>query len=122
MVTYGSYLVCNEYMEEVKRFLMQFFEETPDDYSSEGWTTLVIPDAGFKINLMQDTELPLTQNMTFEIYCSSLEELQSMAVKHKQQVKSFLATKAPQQYRYHYIDVPGPYNICKVEINYVEDL
>lgn len=65
---YGSYLVCNDHIEEVKGFLAQFFEERLDEYSFEGWVTFVVPGTRFKINLMKDDKLPTTKNMTFEIY------------------------------------------------------
>lgn len=121
MTRYGSYLVCNEHIEEVKEFLAQFFEEKPDEYSFAGWVTFVVPGTDFKINLMKDSELALTKNMTFELYCDSLAELESIAAKHGKKIESFLSTESPQQYRYHYIDF-SCLNICTVEVSYVEDL
>jgi hypothetical protein len=122
MIKYGSYLVCKNNVAEVRKFLGQFFEERKGKYNHNAWVTFVVSDDDFLINLMRGDDQPMTQNMTFEIDCDSLDELQTHAQKHGCMVQNFLATGAPQKYRYHYIEIFGPKNICKVEISYSEDI
>jgi hypothetical protein len=119
---YSSYLVCNEHIDAVAEFLKQFFEEEVDGHTWSSWRTFKVGDTGFTVNLMVDNELSLTQYMTFEIYCKSLEELNELAEKYNARVQSLLATSAPQHYNYHYAEVLGPANICKVEMSYTEDI
>lgn len=121
MTTYGSYLVCKDYIAEVKDFLGQFFEEQEGKYNHDAWVTFIVPGSNFKINLMRGEDQPITQNMTFEIYCNSFKELRGFAEQHGCDIQDFLATGAVQKYQYHYIEIPGPQNICKVEVNYCED-
>ena len=122
MKKYGSYMVCNEYIKEVRHFLKLFFEELSDEYTSEDWKTFLMPGSKLKVNLMVDKEQSITQNMTFEIYCESLEELKSLAEKHNLKIDSFLSTRSSQNYKYHFIEIFGPHNICKIEINFVENV
>lgn len=75
----------------------------------------------FTISLMKGKDQDITQNMTFEISCNSLEDLQKYAKKFHTNVKNFVATETGKDYRYHFTEVFGPANICKIEINYIED-
>ncbi len=122
MIKYGSYLVCKEHVQEVRDFLCDFFEEKIDKYNHDNWVTFLILDTNFQVNLMKGNDQPMTQNMTFEIYCDSKEELEKYAEKYKCEIESFVATETSQPYTYYYIEILGPYNICKIEINYCEDL
>lgn len=122
MVKHGSYLVCKEYLKEVKEFLLQFFKEELGQYSHENWVTLIVPDTNFKVNLMKGNDQPITQNMTFEIYCESFEELKFYSHKFNKPIEKFLVTEVVPNYFYNYIEIPGPYNICKVEVNYCENI
>lgn len=121
MIQYGSYVVCKEYLDNVRIFLSDFFEQTHGKYNFNEWVSFEVPGADFVINLMKGDDQPLTQNMTFELYCGTKEELNNLATRHKTDVKSFL-TGTPIKYRYHYVEIHGPRNICKIEINYIEDL
>ena len=120
MTTYGSILICNDHINEVREFLKQFFDEHSDGYNYEIWRTFIVP-GGFRINLLVDNEQLITQNMTFEIYCESLDELKSLADKYKQDIESFPSEDSPQTYTYYYFTVRGPESICKLEISYSED-
>jgi hypothetical protein len=122
MNKYSSYLVCKEHLKDVKKFLNQFFEELKGKYNYEGWVTFKIPETGFIVNLMNGCEQKLTQNMTFEISVSSIWELKKYAKRYDCKIDSFLCTETKQKYNYHYIEILGPEEICKVEINFVESL
>lgn len=122
MNKYSSYLVCGEHINEVKDFLRDFFKEEKGKYNFENWVTFKTPDTDFVISLMGDADEPLTQNMTFEITPNSFKELEEFAKKYNKEIQSFVATSAPQKYRYHYLEIQGPRNICKMEINFCEDL
>lgn len=122
MTRYGSYLNCKEYVKEVKEFLSQFFEEKKDKYSHDNWVTFLIPNTDFKINLLKGDEHLMTQYMVFEIYCDSKKELEEYAKKYNCEINSFVATETREPYRYYYIEIFGPKNICMVEINYCEDV
>jgi len=118
---YGSYLCCKDHIEEVRNFLGKFFEESKDRYNHSGWITFKTP-GGFLINLMRGKGQEMTKNMTFEIYCQSLEELKKYAKKFNQEIQSFNTTESLSPYKYNFIEIYGPQNICKVEISYSEDL
>ncbi len=122
MAKYGSYLVCNEYIDEVHSFLKQFFKERIDGYTFEGWSTFEVPDSSFLINLMKDGGQPLTKNMTFEIYCQSMKELEKIAENHGATIENFVSKKSAQHYKYYYIEIFGPQGICKIEVNFTENL
>lgn len=122
MSKFRSYLVCKDHLEEVRDFLKDFFFEDNGRYNHSGWVTLLVPETSFQVNLMRGHKQPLTQNMTFEIYLDSLENLQRYADKHGCQIESFFATETAQHYRYYYIEIQGPASICKMEISYSEDL
>jgi len=68
---------------------------------------------------MKGKDQIMTQNMTFEISCKSLKELEKFAKKFNCKIDSFIATETNHKYRYHYIEIFGPKNICKIEINYI---
>lgn len=119
---FGCYLVCKEYINEVKKFLKQFFEEEKDGYESPQWITFHPKDSNFKINIMKGENQILTQNMTFEIYFNSMNELKNFAKKHKRKIKSFKVTDTKQKYIYNYAEINGPRKICKIEANYCEDI
>lgn len=118
---FGSYLVCKEYIKDVAKFLSQFFEEVKDSHSHSDWATFNIP-GGFLLNLMRGDEQDITQNFTIEIYCNSLEGLQEFVQKHNSTIKSFDVTKTTNNYRYHYVELKGPANICKMEASFSENL
>lgn len=122
MTKYGLYLVCREHIGDVKAFLSNFFEERKGKYNHESWVTFTIPGTAFVVNLMRGEDQSMTQSMTFEIYCDSLKQLEEFAEKYKSKIESFVATKAAQQYRYHYIEIPGPHDICKIEVSFCEDI
>lgn len=116
-----SYLVCKEHIHEVKEFLAQFFEEENSKWNHDGWITFMVPGTGFKVSLMKGGDQEITQNMTFEINCESLEELEEQAKKFNTEVDSFMATETSHPYRYYYIEIYGPAGICKIEMNYIEE-
>lgn len=116
----SSYLVCKEHTQEVRKFLSQFFQEEKTPFSYESWITFIIPDTDFRVNLMDGNDQEITQNMTFEITCDTLEQLQELSKKYNTKVESFLATETNNSYRYYYIEILGPKNICKIEINFIE--
>jgi len=119
---FGCYLVCKEHINEVEKFLKQFFKEEKDNYQSGQWVTFQPKNSDFKINLMKGEDQELTQNMTFEIYFNSIDELRNFAKKHKCKIESFKVTNTKQKYIYNYIEILGPNNICKIEANYCEDV
>ena len=121
MTKYGLYLNCKEHVKEVKEFLSQFFDEKKDKYSHENWVTFMIPGTDFKVNLLKGSDQAITQYMVFEIYCDSKEGLEEYAKKYNCKIDSFVATETSQPYRYYYIEIFGPQNICKIEVNYCED-
>jgi len=122
MSKYSSYIVCGDHISEVREFLAQFFNETKGDFNHEGWSTFEMPNGIFSVNLMIGKEQPLTQNMTYEIYVDTEEELEELAKKYRKEIKSFIATEAKSKYKYHYINIFGPEGICKMEISYSEML
>tara|TARA_Y100000310_G_scaffold344741_1_gene459183 strand:- start:78 stop:347 length:270 start_codon:yes stop_codon:yes gene_type:complete len=75
----------------------------------------------FTINLMKGDKQELTKNITFEINCKSLEELEEYAKKHNKEVQNFLATAVTPPYRFYFIEIPGPHGICKVDISRSEE-
>ena len=115
----SSYLVCKNNISEVKEFLSKFFKERKGKYNHAGWITFEF-NPEFTISLMKGKDQPMTQNMTFEISCKSLKELEKFAKEFNCKIDSFVATETAHNYRYHYIEILGPANICKVEINYCE--
>ena len=122
MAKYGSYLVCKEHVQEVKDFLSQFFEERKDKYNHDNWVTFLLPSTNFQVNLMKGMDQSMTQNMTFEIYCESMDKLKEFATRYQCEINSFVATETSQPYTYHYIEINEPHGICKVEVNYCEDI
>lgn len=122
MAKHGSYLVCKKHIGEVEKFLGQFFEKVEDRYTHDEWITFKVPGSNFLVNLMNGDDQEMTKNITFEIYCDSLDELQKLAQKYSAQIKSFVSTKSATQYRYHYIEIVGPEDICKIEANYTENI
>ena len=122
MGIYGSYLVCHDHISEIKNFLKQFFNENKGRYNHEGWVTFFIPETEFKVNLMKGNDQELTQNMTFEIDAGSMDNLKKYAEKYKCKIDSFTATETGKNYKYHYIEIISPKNICKVEISFCEDI
>ncbi len=122
MKRYGCYLVCKEHIKSVRKFLNKFFVETKGDYNSPNWITFEIPNSNFIINLMFGKEQEITQNMTFEIYFNSKNELQKFAKKHRHKIKRFRVTNTNQKYIYNYVEILGPRNICKIEASYSEDI
>ncbi len=120
MTKNGLYLVCKEHVQETRAFLSQFFEESMDEYNHSKWITFKTPEK-FLINLMEGTNQQMSQNVTFEIYCESLEELRKYAGKYNvTKIKSIIATQTQDKYKYNYIEILGPQNICKLEISYSE--
>jgi hypothetical protein len=122
MVTYNtSYLVCKEHITEVKTFLNKFYKEIKGKYNHPGWIGFQI-NPYFRVSLMKGKDQIMTQNMTFEINCKSFKELEKFSKKFNCKINSFVATETGHPYRYNYIEIPGPANICKVEISYSENI
>ncbi len=120
--SYSCYLVCKEYVNEVKDFLKEFFDFFENEYSSKDWVQFRVGDTKFKINLMFGEEDEMTQNMNFEIGVNSLDELKSLADKYNVVVESFVSTESEQDYTYYYMEIKGPKNICNIVISYCEDV
>ena len=121
-MSYGSYLVCKEYLDEVSEFLKQFFSQIDSEYAHSEWITFIIPGTNFLINLMKGEGQESTKNVTFEIYFCSLVELKKFADTYKVEICSFESTKAKTGYLYYYCEILGPNNICKIEASYTENL
>lgn len=117
-----SYLVCKESINEVKKFLSKFFKEQKTQYTHSTWITFRIPKTSYTASLMKGKNQKITQNMVFEISCESLGELKKFSNKFKSEIMSFVATETGKPYRYYYIAVGGPKNICKIEVNYIQHL
>lgn len=117
--TTGLYLVCKKYLGDIKTLLSEFFLEKETPYSHDGWITFT-PDegSGFAINLMAGKDQELSQGVIFEVYCTSYLELEAYAKKHNLQIQSFVVTEVSEPYEYSFIEIPGPANICSVEISY----
>ncbi len=122
MGKFTCYMNCKNYVSEVKEFLAQFFEEEKGRYSHSEWVTFKIPKTNFVVNLMSGDDQLITQNMTFEIECESMKELENYAKKYDKKILDFLATKVEKEYRFYYFEIPGPQNICKIDISFSEDL
>ena len=122
MNKFGSYLVCKEHIKEVQNFLKNFFGEKKGRYNHGEWISFIIPNTDFLINLMEGDDQPMTQNMTFEIYCDSMEELKEFSKKYHSKIENFIATSTGKDYRYNFIEIPGPQGICKVEMSFCEDM
>lgn len=122
MKDFSSYLVCKEHVEDVKKFLAQFFDEIVYKYTHSDWVRFEIPNTNFTVHLMKGDDQDITKNMTFEIGCESLKELEDYAQKYNCKIKSFPCNEAEQKYIYNYIVISGPANICKMEISFAEDI
>jgi len=120
MSKYDAYLICNDHISEVKDFLANFFKEKKDEHNSDGSVTFVVPESNFLINLMVGHNQPLTQNVTFEMGSNSRSMLERFAKKNNTEIKTFMVAEAEQLYMYNYVEVPGPYDICKIKIFYRE--
>ncbi|MHB0978266.1 MAG: hypothetical protein ACYC1K_02590 [Minisyncoccota bacterium] len=118
MSKYDAYLVCNEHLSEVKDFLTQFFKEKTGEHNEDESVTLFAPEGNFQINLMKSQSQPLTQNVTFELGSESEYALESFAKKNNTEIKTFLVSEAQKLRAYNYVEVPGPYNICKIKVFY----
>ena len=70
---------------------------------------------------MKGVDQDITQNMTFEITCDSVHQLNEEAGRYGVKVDSFLATETGKPYKYYYAEVLGPGYICKIELNYIEE-
>ena len=114
----SSYIVCRDYIGEVKLFLKQFFKELKGKYTHSNWVTFQI-NPKFTVSLMRGKDQIITQNITFEISCKSFKELEKFAKKFNCKIDSFVATETENPYRYYYIEIMGPKNICKIEVNYI---
>ncbi|MBT7903217.1 hypothetical protein HN587_05120 [Candidatus Woesearchaeota archaeon] len=117
----STYLVCKEHILEVKEFLKQFFEEEKGRYNHKEWITFKLLNSDFKICLMTGDNQPITQNITFEINCKSLEELKNYAHKFNKKIENFLATATEKPYRFYFIEIQGPNGICKIDISCCEE-
>jgi hypothetical protein len=122
MSKYDAYLICNDHISEVKNFLINFFEEKKDEDNHDGSVTLIVPESTFKINLMKGHNQPLTQNVTFETNLESKDALEWFAKKNNTEIKMFLISGAEQPCVYNYVEIPGPYNICKIKVFYYDGM
>ena len=120
MIPFSSYLVCREHVQEVRKFLNPFLKEKTSKYTHEKWITFQIPNSEFTVNLMKGADQPRTRNFTFEIGCSSMKELEGYAKKFNCKIENFRVTETTPNYTYHYIEIYGPEDICKVEISFCE--
>lgn len=119
---YGCYLICHEHIQAVDAFLQSFFRKRETGYNFASWITFEVPDANFTVNLMKGDDEPLTQHLTFEVYCASLTELETLSRKYEVEIHKFRSNSSPQKYYYHFAEIPGPATICKIELNYIEDI
>jgi hypothetical protein len=117
MVKHTAYLVCHEHINDVKKFLAQFFEQEITKYNHENWITFVIPP-GFKLNLMKGLKQKLTQNFMLELGCDTKKELEEFANKYGQEIKHFTVTEVTPNYEFYYIEIPGPHDICRMDVSY----
>ena len=117
---FSAYLVCGEYVEEVKQFLLRFYPELHTPYTYRDWISFTVPDTNFRFNLMHDKGEPLTQHMTLEMSVHSLDDLQTLAKEFDCEIRDFPCNETDYKYHYHYIEIPGPHDICKMEISYSE--
>ena len=122
MMKYGCYLVCHEHIDEVSDFLTMFFPCVENQYTHKEWITFVIPHADFLLNLMKGDSQKLTQDVTMEIYFDTMNELVSFSNRYGVEIKSFKATKSTGKYTYHYCEVAGPHDICKIEASYSKNI
>lgn len=120
MPSHDIYLVCHEYLPEVRKFLQQFYEEEQGDFNHEKWVTFVISSSSFRVNLMAGSDQPLSQNVTFEIGFDDMSDLYEFAEKHGAKISSFQVTEVMPHYNYHYVELVGPKGICKLEANFCE--
>ena len=118
MSKYDAYLICNDHISEVKDFLAKFFEEKKDEHNSDNSVTFAVPESNFRINLMVGHNQPLTQNVTFEMGTNSLDWLEKFAEKNNTEIKIFMVAGSQQPQMYKYVEVSGPYDICKIKIFY----
>jgi len=114
MNEYGIYLVCKEHIREVEDFLEKFLEKIENKYTHKEWITFKAPSSNFLVNLMVGNEQEMTKNITFEIYCNSLIDLQKFSLDYGMDIQNFVADKSSVQYRYNYIEILGPADICKI--------
>tara|TARA_Y100000310_G_scaffold302879_1_gene340691 strand:- start:169 stop:537 length:369 start_codon:yes stop_codon:yes gene_type:complete len=121
MKNISTYIVCKEHIEEVKEFLKDFFEEEKGRYNHPEWLTFKLPKTDFEVNLIGGKDMKMTQNITFEINCESMEELEKYSKKYGKKIENFLATATGKPYQFYYIEIPGPQSICKVDISYCKD-
>lgn len=122
MATVSTYLVCKNRIQETRMFLKDFFEEEVGRFNHTEWITFKIPHSNFTINLMKGENQPQTQNITFELNCTSMDELKQYATKYDKEIRNFLAEQTGKPYRFHYIEILGPNDICKIDVSYCEEL
>lgn len=122
MKKYRCTLVCWDNLNDVASFLEKFFTEVFTSYNHSTWRSFQIPEQDFYINIMEGSDLLLTQDMVFEIECDSFDCLQSYASNFDCDIQMFYSEQSSQKYNYHYIEVNGPKNICKIEISYSENI
>ena len=117
-----SYLICGKHIKEVEKFLEQYFDKIKTQYTFDNWLNFKIPKSNYRASLTHLKGQKLTQNMVFEISCPTLKELKNYSNKTKEKIHSFVATETGRPYRFYYLTIKGPANICKIEINYIEHL
>lgn len=118
MSKYDASLICNDHISEVKDFLAKFFKEEKDEHNADNSVTFVVPESNFRISLMVDHNQPLTKNVTFEMGSNSRSMLETFAQKNNTEIKTFMTKEDGQSYMYNFVEVPGPYDICKIKILY----
>jgi len=118
-LNYSSYLICHEHVKSVRDFLINFFEEIKGKYNHDDWVSFKIPNTDCKVNLMKGSDQELTQNVVFEISCRTMEQLNDFSKKYNIKIDNFVATETGNPYNYSYIQIPGPANICKIEVSYI---
>lgn len=117
-MNYSCYLVCKGHLAVVKNFLSKFFKEKKGKYNHPGWVSFKVPNSKMNVHLMHGKDQPLTKNITFEASCKSKEQLEKLAKRYNSKIESFPASTDNSSYMFYYIEIPGPKNICKIEISY----
>ena len=120
MESYEINLICGDHLEEVERFLSRFFQKKDLENDHQKNVVFLVPNSAYQIKLMRGVNLSLTQGVTLAVVCETRDQLEEFAERTKTEIKELTIT-GDNPYTHHYVEVPGPQNICKIEVNYRED-